>query len=77
MRAARVPAYAIDSPDIVFDYYADHPVVPLTEYGPFERAPSPAYLIASESMARAAPASFDRLAIEARVNGKTFVLLKK
>ena len=77
LRSARVPAYAIDSPDIVFDYYADHPVVPLTEYGPFERAPGPAYLIASESMARAAPAAFDRLAIQARVNGKTFVLLRK
>ena len=77
LRAARAPAYAIDSPDIVFDYYADHPVVPLTEYGPFERVPGPAYLIASERMAQAAPASFDRLAVEGRVNGKKFVLLRK
>jgi 4-amino-4-deoxy-L-arabinose transferase-like glycosyltransferase len=77
LRAAPAPAFAIDSPDIVFDYYADHPVIPLTEYGPFERAPGPAYLIASEAMARAAPASLDRLAVEGRVNGRRFVLLRK
>ena len=77
LRAARAPTYAIDSPEIVFDYYADHQVVPLTEFGPFERAPGGAYLIASEPMARMAPASFARLGIEARVNGQRFVLLRK
>lgn len=77
LRTTPAPAFAIDSPDIVFDYYADRPVIPLTEYGPFERTPGPAYLIASESIAHAAPASLDRTAIEARVNGKKFVLLRK
>ncbi|HXJ77614.1 MAG TPA: glycosyltransferase family 39 protein [Candidatus Methylomirabilis sp.] len=77
LKSVPAPAFAIDSPDIVFDYYADRPVIPLTEYGSFERAPAPAYLIASETVASRAPASLDRLAIEARVNGKKFVLLKK
>lgn len=77
LKSARAPAFAIDSPDIVFDYYADHPVIPLTEYGPFERVPGPAYLIAPETMASAVPASLDRLAIEGRVNGRKFVLLRK
>jgi 4-amino-4-deoxy-L-arabinose transferase-like glycosyltransferase len=77
LRAAPAPTFAIDSPDIVFDYYADHPVIPLTEYGPFQRAAGPAYLIAPASMAGAVPASLDRLAVEARVNGKRFVLLRK
>ena len=70
-------AFAIDSPDIVFEFYADRPVIPLTEFGPFERTPGPAYLIASENRASAASPSFERLAIEARVNGRTFVLLRK
>jgi 4-amino-4-deoxy-L-arabinose transferase-like glycosyltransferase len=69
--------FALDSPDIVFDYYADHPVIPLTEYAPFQRAPSPAYLIAPAAMARAVSASLDRPPIEARVNGQPFVLLRK
>lgn len=77
LRAARAPTYAIDSPEIVFDYYADHPVVPLTEFGPLERAAGGAYLIVPEPMARVAPASFARLDIEARVNGQRFVLLRK
>ncbi len=77
LRSAPAPTFAIDSPDIVFDYYADHPVTPLTEYGPFQRAPGPAYLIAPEAMARVVPASLDRQAIEARVNGQKFVLLRK
>jgi hypothetical protein len=77
LKSAPAPAFAIDSPDIVFDYYADHPVIPLTEYGPFERAPAPAYLIAPETMARVAPASLARLAVEARVNGRKFVLIRK
>jgi hypothetical protein len=77
LRSVRSPAFAIDSPDIVFDFYADRPVIPLTEYGPFERTPSPAYLIASEEIARVAPASLDRPVIEARVNGEKFVLLRK
>ena len=75
LRSAPAPTFAIDSPDIVFDYYADHPVTPLTEYGPFQRAPAPAYLIAPEAMARVVPASLQ--AIEARVNGQKFVLLRK
>jgi hypothetical protein len=77
LRSAPAAAFAIDSPDIVFEYYADRPVIPLTEYGPFERTPGPAYLIASESMASVAPASFERLAVEVRVNGQKFVLLRK
>jgi len=76
LRTAPAPTFAIDSPDIVFDYYADHPVIPLTEYGPFQRAPGPAYLIAPAA-ARAVPASLARLAVEARVNGQKFVLLRK
>jgi 4-amino-4-deoxy-L-arabinose transferase-like glycosyltransferase len=77
LKSAPAPTFAIDSPDIVFDYYADHPVIPLTEYGPFQRAPGPAYLIAPETMASVVPASLDRLAVEARVNGKKFILLRK
>jgi 4-amino-4-deoxy-L-arabinose transferase-like glycosyltransferase len=77
LRTAPAPTFAIDSPDIVFDYYADHPVIPLTEYGPFQRTTGPAYLIAPASMAGAVPASLDRLTVEARVNGKRFVLLRK
>ena len=77
LRTAPAPTFAIDSPDIVFDYYAGHPVVPLTEYGPFQRAQSPAYLIAPATMARVVPASFDRPPIEGRVNGQKFVLLRK
>jgi hypothetical protein len=77
LRSAGAPAYAIDSPDIVFDYYANHSVVPLTEFAPFERAPDGGYLIASEAMARAAPASLTRLDMEVRVNGQRFVLFRK
>jgi 4-amino-4-deoxy-L-arabinose transferase-like glycosyltransferase len=77
LRSAGAPAYALDSPDIVFDYYANHPVVPLAEFAPFERAPDGAYLIASEAAARAAPASLTRLDMEVRVNGQRFVLFRK
>ncbi len=76
LKSAPAPAFALDSPDIVFDFYADHPVVPLTEYSQFAGTPGPAYLIASEQIARSAPASVDRHAV-ARVNGRTFVLLRK
>lgn len=76
MRSAPAPAFALDSPDIVFEYYLDRAVVPLTEYRDFAGTPGPAYLIASERVARSAPASVDRMAV-ARVDGRPLVLLKK
>ncbi len=76
LKSARVPVFALDSPDIVFDFYADHPVVRLTDYSQFAGTLGPAYLIASERMARSAPVSVGTLAI-ARVNGQKFVLLRK
>jgi hypothetical protein len=76
MRSAPAPVFAVDSPDIVFQFYLERPVVPLTYYSQFERLSGPAYLIAAEGVARSAPASAARLAV-ARVNGRTFVLLRK
>jgi hypothetical protein len=76
MKSAPAPAFALDSPDIVFEYYLDRAVTPLTEYRRFAGTPGPAYLILSERAARAAPSSADRLAV-ARVDGRPLVLLKK
>jgi 4-amino-4-deoxy-L-arabinose transferase-like glycosyltransferase len=77
LESAAAPIFAVDSPDIVFNYYLNRPVTPLSYYSQFERAPGPAYLIASERAARSETSSVTRLATSARVNGRTFVLLKK
>jgi 4-amino-4-deoxy-L-arabinose transferase-like glycosyltransferase len=74
--SAPAPVFAVDAPDIVFQFYLEQPVVPLIYYSQFEGLSGPAYLIAAERVARSAPAAADRLAV-ARVNGRTFVLLRK
>ena len=76
LNAAPAPAFALDSPDIVFDFYAEHPVVPITSYSQFAQVTGPAYLITSERLARTVPTSIDTRAL-ARVNGRTFVLLRR
>lgn len=76
MSAAVEPVFAVDSPDLVFGYYLNRPVIPLVYYHQFERTPGRAYLITSEQVASAAPPSVARVAV-ARVNGRPFVLLKK
>jgi 4-amino-4-deoxy-L-arabinose transferase-like glycosyltransferase len=70
------PVFAVNSPDIVFHFYLERSVVPLTYYSQFTSIRGPAYLLASEQVARAAPASVERRGT-ARVAGRTFVLLKK
>jgi hypothetical protein len=76
MSAAVGPVFAVDSPDLVFGYYLDRPVIPLVYYRQFEVTPGRAYLITSEREASAAPPSVARVAV-ARVNGRPFVLLRK
>jgi hypothetical protein len=75
-RASESPIFTVDSPDIVFDYYLNRPVIPLTYVSQFERTPGSAFLIASERTAQAAPVSLERVAM-ARVNGRPFVLMRK
>jgi hypothetical protein len=70
------PIFAVDSPELVFGYYLDRPVVPLIFYSQFERSPGHGYVIVSDRVARSVPASVERRAA-ARVNGRTFVLLKR
>jgi len=76
MSAPEDPIFAVDSPDLVFGYYLDQPVIPLTYYSQFEQIPGHAYLIASERAAKGAAPPVARLAV-ARVNGRSFVVLKK
>jgi dolichol-phosphate mannosyltransferase len=70
------PIFAVDSPDLVFGYYLNRPMIPLTYFYQFERTPGRAYLITSERVASSAPAAVARVAV-ARVNGRPFVLLRK
>jgi dolichol-phosphate mannosyltransferase len=76
VNASVEPIFAVDSPDLVFGYYLDRPVIPLTYFYQFERTPGHAYLITSERVASSAPAAVARVAV-ARVNGRPFVLLRK
>jgi len=76
MSAAVGPIFAIDSPDLVFGYYLNRPVIPLTYVDQFERTPGRAYLITSERVASSASPAVARVAV-GRVNGRPFVLLRK
>ena len=76
MSTAAEPLFATDSPDLVFGYYLNRPVIPLKYFRQFENTPGPAYLITSEQVANSAPPSLTRVAV-ARVNGRPFVLLRK
>jgi len=70
------PVFAVDSPDLVFGYYLNRAVVPLTYYSQFARLAGPAWLIASERAVNSPTASARRVAT-ARVNGRAFTLLGK
>jgi 4-amino-4-deoxy-L-arabinose transferase-like glycosyltransferase len=76
LKVAPGPVFAVDSPDLVFGYYLNRPVIPLTYYTQFERMPGHASLIVSERVANSAAPSAPRVAT-ARVNGRPFVLLEK
>jgi len=72
--ASKANVFSLDSPDVVFAYYLNRSVIPLTFYWQFEKAPKGSYLIASERAARQAPAK-TRVAA-ARVNGRAYVVIE-
>ena len=76
LRNADGPMFAVDSPELVFGYYLNRPIVPLVYYSQFERDPGHGYIIVSDPVSQTVPPSVDRLAT-ARVNGRTFVLMKR
>jgi 4-amino-4-deoxy-L-arabinose transferase-like glycosyltransferase len=70
------PVFAVDTPELVFGYYLDRPILPLFYFSQFEKVAGHGYVIVSDRFARSVPASVPRLATS-RVNGRTFVLMGK
>jgi 4-amino-4-deoxy-L-arabinose transferase-like glycosyltransferase len=75
LASAPAPVFATDAPDIVSAFYLGRPVVVLPSLEAFAHVTGPGYLITSQRQADRA--TFFRRVATCRVEGRTYVLLRK